>query len=54
VSNGEDIAVGHYDQLSSSQAKLMKNKKMLAGFALAAALSMMFWLAIIGSVYWMM
>jgi hypothetical protein len=54
VSNRKEIIVGRYDRPLSSETSLMETKKMLAGFALAVALSMPLWLAIIGGAYWMM
>jgi tetrahydromethanopterin S-methyltransferase subunit C len=54
VSNQEEVSIGYHHHNPSIDVKIPRVKRRLAAFALAGALSILFWMAIICGVYWVM
>jgi uncharacterized membrane protein YgaE (UPF0421/DUF939 family) len=54
VSWQKEIAAGHHAGQASGASSALKIRRRVAGFTVAAALSVLFWLAIIGGITWMM
>jgi len=54
VSGRKEIAVLPSEQRSLTASRTPKGRGTLAGFVVLSALSVLFWIAIIGGVYWIM